>query len=317
MVPIVPMLLVNGAAGIGTGYASNIISYSLKDIIEYIKCKLVGFPNLPKIRPQWRGFKGTVSEYPDCGFITRGSYELRFPHMKITEIPVGVWAQKYEEKLNDLMDLGYVINHHMITDKAKNFYFDVKLSTKVLDLLKENPGNASEIFDNLFELSRKHSTKTMTAYNPQGFIEEYKSVYDILEVFIRVRKEYYEIRKKYQLDQLLRKISFKKARYLFVQAVAIKKTIEVRERSKSDIIKQIDEKLPMIKLELAKEDCTNYEFLTKMPIYSLSIEELERLLKEIGAISQEYEELSKKSIVDIWLSELDELSKKTVELQNE
>ena len=38
--PVIPLVLVNGAAGIGTGWSTNIPSYNPRDIIDYIKNKI-------------------------------------------------------------------------------------------------------------------------------------------------------------------------------------------------------------------------------------------------------------------------------------
>ena len=63
-IPIIPMVLINGAEGIGTGYSFSIVSYNPKTIISYIKDKLINNVNDKKYNfiPYYNGFKGIIQE---------------------------------------------------------------------------------------------------------------------------------------------------------------------------------------------------------------------------------------------------------------
>ena len=56
-VPIIPMILVNGTIGIGTGWSTNIPQYNPKDLIEQIK-RLNNNEELEELSPYYRDFKG-------------------------------------------------------------------------------------------------------------------------------------------------------------------------------------------------------------------------------------------------------------------
>lgn len=60
--PIIPMILVNGGQGIGTGYSTFIPCHNPLDIINWLRLKLNGVSNnnLPDVLPWYRGFKGTI-----------------------------------------------------------------------------------------------------------------------------------------------------------------------------------------------------------------------------------------------------------------
>ena len=64
--PIIPMVLVNGAKGIGTGFSTDIMCYNPIQIIDYLVGKL-NHTNMKTlvIQPYYQGFKGTI--YP-CSF---------------------------------------------------------------------------------------------------------------------------------------------------------------------------------------------------------------------------------------------------------
>ncbi len=69
--PVIPLILVNGAQGIGTGWSAFIPPCSIFDIIDFHLCKLDGKKEHPKIRPYVNGFKGSIVAKEDgTGFLT-------------------------------------------------------------------------------------------------------------------------------------------------------------------------------------------------------------------------------------------------------
>jgi DNA topoisomerase-2 len=72
--PILPILLINGASGTGTGYATNILSYDPEDLKNNILAVLNG--KKPKeVLPFYRGFKGKVYRN-EKQTVIEGSYTL-------------------------------------------------------------------------------------------------------------------------------------------------------------------------------------------------------------------------------------------------
>lgn len=61
--PILPMVLVNGAEGIGTGWSTSIPNYNPEDIVRNIKHLLAG-EEMEEMSPWYRGFRGTIMEVP-------------------------------------------------------------------------------------------------------------------------------------------------------------------------------------------------------------------------------------------------------------
>ncbi|CAL1161231.1 unnamed protein product, partial [Cladocopium goreaui] len=55
--PIIPMVLVNGADGIGTGWSSSIPNYNPRDLISNLRLMLRGEAPVA-MTPWYRGFKG-------------------------------------------------------------------------------------------------------------------------------------------------------------------------------------------------------------------------------------------------------------------
>ena len=61
--PVVPMVLVNGAEGIGTGWSTFIPNFNPRDIVANLRRLLLGEDPVP-MQPWYKNFKGTIQEGP-------------------------------------------------------------------------------------------------------------------------------------------------------------------------------------------------------------------------------------------------------------
>ena len=109
-VPIIPMVLINGMKGIGTGFSYEGLCYNVNSIIDYLKNKLTNKP-LNEIEPFYDGFKGKVIKFSDKKnnkynkFIFKGKYKVRASDtIQVTELPIGLWTLNFKEILDKLMD---------------------------------------------------------------------------------------------------------------------------------------------------------------------------------------------------------------------
>ncbi len=67
--PIIPMILVNGTDGIGTGYSSQLPCYNPEDIVNNLIAKLNNAP-MREMIPFYRGFKGKIERLDDKDITT-------------------------------------------------------------------------------------------------------------------------------------------------------------------------------------------------------------------------------------------------------
>ena len=61
-VPIIPMILINGAEGIGTGYATKIPCYNPTEIISNLRNKLLNNSEFKDMDPFWHNFEGVIAK---------------------------------------------------------------------------------------------------------------------------------------------------------------------------------------------------------------------------------------------------------------
>lgn len=101
--PIIPMILVNGAQGIGTGFSTKVPPYNPLEIINNLKNIMNGKPFDP-MDPWWQGFEGVVSKIDDFNYEIYGTWSQDDNKLTITELPVGEWTSNYKEYLEKLLD---------------------------------------------------------------------------------------------------------------------------------------------------------------------------------------------------------------------
>ena len=100
-VPIIPLLLVNGCQGIGTGWSTYIPQHDPLDVVKYIRAKLEDKKRLPSIKPWVKDFDGIISIDADhTSYTTEGTLTpTSKSSLTISELPVGVWTSDYKEYL--------------------------------------------------------------------------------------------------------------------------------------------------------------------------------------------------------------------------
>merc|ERR1719375_2938371 len=94
--PIIPMILVNGADGIGTGWSTSVPNFNPRDIIANIRLHLKG-KEMVDMHPWYAGFKGSITPSSEDGRSEIvGVVEWSGgDKATITELPVKKWTQDY------------------------------------------------------------------------------------------------------------------------------------------------------------------------------------------------------------------------------
>ena len=102
--PVIPMALVNGGSGVGTGWSTDVPSYNPLDLIAAVRAKLCN-TEAPLLVPWFKGFTGKVVAKDATHFYTTGHATLNADTNTVTisELPVGVWTQPYKAFLEGLM----------------------------------------------------------------------------------------------------------------------------------------------------------------------------------------------------------------------
>jgi len=300
--PIIPIILVNGSAGIGTGFSTDIPSFNPIDIINNLISLLDG-NKYKEMRPYWKNFKGTVKKIDKKNFEVTGLYSIKKNKLVITELPVGTWTQNYKEFLEKMYEkemvkakedrvfIGYKEHH---TDTLVHFE---------LEFIPDYIETVTNITKD-FHLTNKVSLNNMNLFSVDGSIKKYESPFEIMAEYYHTRLDLYEKRKQYMLDTLKNGVNLISNKMKFILMVVDDKLI-INRRNKNDIVKDLEtNKFPKLS---TNGDNVSYDYLLKMEIYDLTMEKINLLQKKMDEKQNEYDTLENLTVIDIWKGELNTL----------
>jgi DNA topoisomerase-2 len=343
-VPIIPMILVNGGIGIGTGYSTNIPQYNPSDIINICKiiCNAIKLSDVTlnsledietiyntinileinEITPYYLGFKGSIVKAEKNSYISRGIYRwIDDATVEITELPIGTWTEDYKEFLenmitNNLNNLKYIENHYT----SKNVKFILHFNTNVRQNIESN-------FDVLFKLqsSKNLSINNIHLFNKDGAIQKYETAVEIIKEWAETRVLKYFERKNYQLKNLEKEAKILNNKMRFILDV-IDGNIKIMNKKLTEVtLRLIELKYTPITDEVEETESTerdepsenidieinhkHYNYLLKMPISQLTYDRKVILEKEYNELDEKLRNLRNTNIEDLWLSDLTELEK--------
>lgn len=282
--PILPMVLVNGAAGIATGYSTNIPCYDPREIVSRLRVKLTGDTvadtanRAQDMQPWYLGYTGEIFKKQKA-WHSRGRFEVvDAKTVDIVELPLFSWTDDYKMFLEDFIGKHPKIlrdYENQYTDRIVRFRLHFASADALQKLLSTQDTKLDlPIFYEKFNLvsSRGLTTTNMHLFNPKMQIRRYQTAQEILDEYYEVRLQQYEARKRYLLAALTDDLKWLSSRAAFILAV-IEGKCKVANVSRASIV----EWLKANRFAL-RED--SYDYLIKMPIYNLTLEKKEELLKE-------------------------------------
>jgi len=346
-IPIIPMILVNGGIGIGTGYSTNIPQFDPSELISICKiiCNVIKMSGtvvksledletinetinileINEITPYYLGFKGNIIKAEKNSYISKGVYRwVDESTVEITELPIGTWTEDYKEILenmitNGLNNLKYIENHYT----SKNVKFILHFNTNVKSTIEEN-------FDTLFKLqsSKNLSINNIHLFNKDGAIQKYDTAVEIIKEWAETRILKYFERKNYQIKNLEKEAKVLSNKMRFILDV-IAGNIQIMNKKLNEITARLIElNYPPIntgnedveelgeKEEKAIEEeidsninYKHYNYLLKLPISQLTYDRKIILEKEYNELDEKLRNLKNTNIEDLWLNDLIELEK--------
>tara|TARA_Y100000816_G_scaffold289290_1_gene275462 strand:- start:390 stop:2189 length:1800 start_codon:yes stop_codon:yes gene_type:complete len=303
--PIIPMILVNGSKGIGTGFSTEILPYNIKDIINYIKSKLDSKPTEHvKFVPYYEDFEGSIESFEDNKFIIKGKYQVIDENsLTINELPIGVWTDDYKSYLETLMETtdkngkkttAYIKQYDDMS-KSTNVNIKIKFNKNILTGLLKN----KDSLEKLLKLSTSVSTTNMHLFDSNEKLKKYESINKIIDDYYEKRLDMYDLRKKYILKNLEKEllVLYNKKRYI---TEILNDDLDLRKKTKTVICNILKQK----EYDIVEED-EEYKYLLKMPMDSVNEENVNKLLEDYKSKKKELERIKKITIQDMWINELD------------
>lgn len=253
LLPKLPLMLLNGAEGIGTGFSSVIPSFNHKDIIKVMMGFLDGTKNR-RIKPWTRYYTEDVQVDEKNRILFKMGFKQIGEKIFITELPRGYDAQRVYRHLNKAMEADFLKDY---IDSSVDNEIRIELIFKrgqvpTLEEVQNAMGVTSSLVPNY------------TLINEKG-VKVFEHVEEIIEIFtaqrLLVTKRRYELLIKDYEDRLQKNneiIRFIKEKHY---GIAEKKA------NRKDYVDY-----------LTKEKFTYAEYLADMAIYRMTKEEVEKRL---------------------------------------
>lgn len=344
--PIIPMVLINGADGIGTGYATSIPNFNPHDVIANLR-RYLSMQRLEKMTPWFAGFKGGIEYSREEGKVeVTGrihAHEGDSTRATITELPIRKWTQDYREFLEENLPRGQARGdkaklledfeeHHT----EKSIHFELRLSAA---------GAACRDLEKTFKLRSSLSINNMMLFDADGVIKKYDSPLDIIVDFAKVRLVFYQKRKEFLISRLTWESEVLTAKARFIKLV-LSGDLVIKRRKINDLVEdlrrrgfkafgdikgnKVDEPQPndgadeedeeqgdgeddgegdTVPSKVSRQGVADFEYLVGMPISTLTAEKVDELLRQHDVKTRELETIIKKTPESMWIEDLDELER--------
>lgn len=332
LLPILPMHLINGVNGIGSGFSSTILSYNPIDICYWIESKIKGLM-LPELIPWYRDFEGfievkerkkkvnndssetdkeddedeedkdevNIDKHTKYSMISKGVYEIQGKRkVIITELPVGRGINKYKTYLDKFRE-------DKIISKYDDYSTPDKPHFEIYGM--KNPSSKN------LKLTKSYGMSNMVLLDNDNKPVKYESVNDILETFYTIRLGYYQKRKDYILKNIEEEIKILNGKIKFILAVI--KGYEMIQENPKITIEEVNKFGGILAVKRSKKEVMmqmekcgfDPELLKKISLYNLTEEEIESLRNEILKLETERKIKEETKIEQFWLDDLQEFLK--------
>ena len=305
--PIVPMVLINGSDGIGTGWSTQISSIHPMRVVKWIKLRMNGKnpSKTMKLKPWWNGWNGTVKR-EGKSWVTRGEMVNEGNGVyRITELPIGMWTQLFKESVK--------AKQKKPAKSGLTYWEEEGIISGYTEGGDENTVDFEIIAgDNWDEEMVRNSLITtlqadnMHAFDVNGTIKRYNDYHEILEYFCEQRLDAYKRRRRWWLKEYKHQLTILSDKYRFVREI-INDTLSIKKRPEQDVMEELRTKGYRELLPDEKGyDVNGFRYLTNLPMRSMTSEMLSKLKRERDNLQQTYDDLKNATPTDIWLKELDE-----------
>ena len=284
--PLLPMVLVNGAQGTGTGHACLIMSYEPGQVRDLCLSALAGKKlKTGGLTPWFNGFTGSIERNAETGqVVITGKLEVvNSTTIKVTELPIGTYLDQYKDRLNKLEDSGFIKDYEdRSTEEGFDFTITVPRSTTAL--------SQEELYKKFGLISR--DTENFTVWNIDGTLKRFESAEDLIEVFVPWRLSVMEARRQHIIADLEEQVRFASEVIRFIKFY-LANVNTFKNTGKKELIEL-----------LLDNKFVDYERLLSMAIWSLTKDRIAELEKKLNDLKSELAKVKADTAVEMYKREL-------------
>jgi DNA gyrase/topoisomerase IV subunit B len=314
--PVVPMVLINGTKGIGTGFSTDIMCHNPLQVIDYVKAMLLKKPEAEwgTIEPYYRGFKGSITAIPSTTtankFLIRGLHQVDADkkQVRVTELPIGYWTEDFKKHLEALIETNAIKDYvDMSTDTVVDFTVTFPATSNALmDSTTVVDHGCCTPVEKLLKLYTTESTSNMHLFDSHDQLKKFGNVYDIVREYYATRLSLYGKRKAHQLAAMASELRLLSNKARYIQEL-LDGSIDLRRKRSEELVAMLKAKGYDAISQGDRSEGGDYKYLLKLPMDSVSEENVQKLLKEKEQKDSQHATLQSTSIEQLWLGDLAEL----------
>jgi DNA topoisomerase-2 len=310
--PVVPLLVINGAVGIGTGFSTNIPPHNPSDVLSLLRDRL----SLRRhtlagliLQPWWYGFTGTIHRTADSTWVTKGkaTWDDVKHTITVTELPVGTWTKDYKAYLDTLCTGDKDKGIKPVLESFDDLYNDTEVkfilyfdSDTYFEMRTDAPAA-----EKMLQLNTAWHTTNMVCFSPEMKIKRYGTVGDMMEDYYQVRLKGYETRKELEMKRLGRELQEYDAKARFLLAL-LEGRMDLRRKSDEEIVAALKaEDLPALDGLDKPDDVDSYDYILKMRMDRVKASAVDDARKALELARTALETLRATSVEDLWTRDLD------------
>jgi len=316
--PIIPMLLVNGSKGIGTGFSTDIMCYNPETIMDYVERSIRNEPDKPEMVPYYEGFKGTIVPVSESKWLFKGCYEIiSSKEVRVTELPVGTWTDDYKKYIEELIDgdtkttakeksggqtkkkKASIVRDY--TDMSTDVVVDITIKfvgNEIEKLREKETEYGCNALEKLLKLYTTRTTTNMHVFDETEKLRKFITPEEIIDYYMGVRMKTYVVRKQHQVGVLEREALILSNKARFITEV-LDDTLDLRRKKRDEVNTVLGDS----GYDIIDGD-EDYKYLVRLPMDSVTEENVNRIMKEKQNKLGELKTLNATTEQQIWLEEI-------------
>jgi len=299
-VPTMPLLLINGSRGIGTGFSTFVPCFNPADI----KANLLKIMNskrnpsdiiLKEMVPWYDGFTGTIVKTIKNKWSTHGVFSVTKNKVRVTELPIGTWTNDYIEFLKKLEEEGEIQRYDDYSNESK---VDIQVTfgpACLKDLMR------SKMLESKLKLQGSLAATNIHVLDEKGQIIRLDTPEDVIRMFYTVRERFYGLRKAHLEKRTTHELNVLQNKIRFIKDVS-KGDIKLYGKKKAVLVEQLTtDKYYSWKKDTDK---TGYQYLLDTKCEHFTKEKITLLESDIKKKEGFLEDIEGKTPIDLWKIDL-------------
>lgn len=290
--PVLPMILVNGARGIGTGYSTFVPSYNPSTIAKALNDWLVGDCDDDSIledvelTPYVKGFTGKIECVGKGDYIATSKYKCTGKTVVVTDLPPGTWTADFKQMLDAYCEKKEIVKDYIDTSTDTDVHFEITL----IDALSVDQ------LEKALKLTDKIKTSNMHVFDSAGRIKKYATPNEMLVEYAHKRIDLYKKRKEHMLKELRSKLPYHENVVEFIR-LNCDDEIDLRRKTDEECA-TILEDAGLIMID------GSFDYLLKLPMRSLTKENIDKHNAELNTLKTKIDSIEKTYPHEMWIHDL-------------